>query len=261
MKVELIAITADAEKIIESAGRTCYLSFDKKTDQLIVKAEKGGKWKLFRAEDDPSLLKLREGDIFQVDGGSWKALRIWRNSAEKFIEMLLKSGHHSVLEHASATLRIRGASRAFSHQLVRHRLASISQQSQRYVNEVDFGFIEPPSIQSNPEAHELFVDFMEKAREAYQRFQEIGIKNEDARFVLPNAVESEIVITANLREWRHILQIRGSLGAQWEIARVMVEILTILKTETPSVFYDLEIMKRGNKVQIVNTSEQCNGPV
>jgi len=256
MKVELIAMTADAEKVIESAGRTCYLSFDQKTDRSIVKAEKEGRWKLLREDNEPSLSKLREGDVFQAEGGSWKVLRIWKNSAEKFVEMLLKSGHHSVLEHASATIRIKGASRAFSHQLVRHRLASISQQSQRYVNEEDFGYIEPLSIQANPEAHELFVDYMEKAREAYQRFQEIGIKNEDARFVLPNAVVSEIVITANFREWRHILEIRGSLGAQWEIVQVMVEILKILKKEAPSVFFDFEIIQKGNKIQIVKVSEK-----
>jgi thymidylate synthase (FAD) len=240
MQVELIAITPDAEKVIESAGRTCYLSFDKATDKAIVRGERDGKTRLFRAEDIPELAALREGDVFRTAEGDWMAARIWRDSAEKFVEMILKSGHHSVLEHASATFRIRGASRACTHQLVRHRLTSVSQQSQRYVNEEDFGYIEPPAVQANPEAHELFVDILEKARDAYQRLQEIGIQNEDARFVLPNAVESEIVVTANFREWRLILLLRGSRGAQWEIARVMAEILKILKSRAPSAFKDLE---------------------
>ncbi|HEX9935417.1 MAG TPA: FAD-dependent thymidylate synthase, partial [bacterium] len=163
---------------------------------------------------------------------------------------------HSVLEHASATFRIRGASRACTHQLVRHRLASVSQQSQRYVNEEDFDYIEPPTVQTNPEAHELFVDFMEKAREAYQRLQEIGISNEDARFVLPNAVESEIVLTANFREWRHILLVRGSRGAQWEIVCVTASILKLLKAEAPSAFSDLECVQKDGQFQITSTLEK-----
>ncbi len=161
--------------------------------------------------------------------------------------MLVKSGHHSVLEHASATFRIQGASRACTHQLVRHRLASITQQSQRYVSEDRFDYVEPPSVQSNPEAHELFVDFVEKARETYQRLQEIGIKNEDARFVLPNAVESEVVVTANFREWRHILAMRGSKRAQWEIVQVVLEVLRILKENAPAVFCDLEPRSEGRE--------------
>jgi thymidylate synthase (FAD) len=254
MKVELIAATPDAEKVIESAGRTCYLSFDKATDKPIVRGEKDGKTKLFRAEDVPELAALREGDVFRTMEGDWTAVRIWMHSAEKFVEMLLKSGHHSVLEHVSATFRIQGVSRACTHQLVRHRLTSVSQQSQRYVNEEDFGIIEPPAVQANPEAHELFVDFLEKARETYQRLQEIGIENEDARFVLPNAVESEIVITANFREWRHILLLRGSIGAQWEIACVMAEILKIFKVKAPSAFGDLEWSPKSRQIHMAGGS-------
>jgi thymidylate synthase (FAD) len=256
MKVELIAATPNAEKVIESAGRTCYLSFDKATDKPIVRGEKDGKTKLFRAEDIPGLASLREGDLFRTEAGDWKAVRIWRHSAEKFIEMLLKSGHHSVLEHATATFRIQGASRACTHQMVRHRLTSVSQQSQRYVNEEDFAYIEPPAVQANPEAHELFVDFLEKARETYQRLQEIGIENEDARFVLPNAVESEIVVSANFREWRHILLLRGSRGAQWEIAGVMADILKNLKNSAPSVFCDLEWNSKNGQIRVLDLSGQ-----
>ena len=241
MRVELISITPDAEKVVESAGRTAYLSFDKETDSPIIKGEGGGKIRLFRVEEHSDLISVKEGEQFLYKDKTWQAVKVWANSAEKFVKMLVQSGHLSVLEHACATFRIMGASRAFTHQLVRHRMASFTQQSQRYVSEEHFRTIEPPSIRKNPEAHEIFVDFMEKARLAYHRLQEIGIRNEDARFVLPNSLESEIVITADLREWRHIVELRGAAKAQWEIRKVVLEILRILKEKVPAVFYDLEI--------------------
>lgn len=195
MEVELVAITPDAEKVIENAGRTCYLSFD-------------------RAGPD---------------------------SHKRFIRMLIKNGHHTVLEHAVATFRIKGVSRAMTHQLVRHRIASFSQQSQRYVSEKNFEFVVPESIKKNPDAQKIFMEVIDKSREVYRKLQEMGIKNEDARFVLPNAVCSEIVVTANLREWRHIIGLRGSKYAQWEIRKMAAEILKILKVHAPTVFEDFEV--------------------
>jgi thymidylate synthase (FAD) len=205
MKIELLFITPNAEKLIESAGRTCYLSFGKQGE------------------------------------GTEKA----------FVKMLIKMGHLSVLEHAYATFRISGVSRAFTHQLVRHRLCSYSQQSQRYVDESNFSYVEPDSIKNNPEAHSLFEDFMDKARKTYSELQKLGVKNEDARFVLPNAVETQIVVTANLREWRHIIELRGEPGAQWEIRRAAVEILKILKKHAPTVFADFEIDEKNTVVRKV----------
>src|SRR3990170_6774697 len=140
-QVDLLAITPDCEKLIEEAGRTCYLSFGK----------------------------------------------IGKGSEKKFIKMLIKSGHLSVLEHAYATFRIKGGSRAFTHQLVRHRLCSYTQQSQRYVDEANFNYVEPDPIKNNSKAHILFTKFMEEAKRSYSELQRLGIKNEDARFVLPNA--------------------------------------------------------------------------
>lgn len=162
-------------------------------------------------------------------------------SEEKFIRRLLKLGHESVLEHASATFRITGISRAFTHQLVRHRLCSFTQQSQRYVDESSFRFVEPDAIRKNLKAHDFFVASMRGCKVAYLALQELGIKNEDARFVLPNATQSEIVVTANFREWRHIIQLRGSSHAQWEIRRGAIAILRKLKDLAPTVFGDLEI--------------------
>jgi len=192
-EVELLSITPNSEKLIEEAGRTCYLSFEKMTD----------------------------------------------DSAKRFIQMLVKSGHHSVLEHASATFRIKGGSRAFTHQLVRHRLASFSQQSQRYVSEEEFKVVTPPSIAANPEALAVFEEAMEQSRIAYSKLKGMDIRKEDARFVLPNAVSSEIVVSANFREWRLILSIRTEKNAQWEIREISRKILERLVTEAPAVFRDL----------------------
>ena len=203
MKVELLFITPDAEKLIETAGRTSYLSLGK------------------QGED----------------------------TEKAFIRMLIKRGHLSVLEHAYATFRISGASRAFTHQLVRHRLCSFIQQSQRYVDESNFNFIEPQSIKNNPEAHSIFTEFMDNARKTYSELQKLGIKNEDARFVLPNAAESQIVVTANLREWRHIVELRGEPDAQWEIRRAAIEILKILKKHAPTVFGDFGIDEKNSVIK------------
>jgi thymidylate synthase (FAD) len=240
MDVELIVITPEAENVIEAAGRTAYQSLDKRTDQAIVEAERGKEVRIFPAEMHPGIGEIRPGQAFLSSGETWTARRVWKNSAEKFVRMLIQNGHLSVLEHASATVRISGTSRAFTHQIVRHRMASFTQQSQRYVNEETFRFIEPPSIQANPEGHEMYVDFMERARDVYYRLQESGIRKEDARFVLPNSVESEIVITANLREWRHIIEVRGDSRAQWEIRRAIGMVFRLLKAAVPSVFFDLD---------------------
>jgi len=194
-EVTLLAVTPRAEKLIEEAGRTCYLSFDKMDD----------------------------------------------TSEANFIRRCIKNGHHSILEHASASFRVRGASRAFTHQLVRHRVASFSQQSQRYVSEDEFNYVVPPDIQANPEASALFDGFLENARLAYRRLRELGIKKEDARFVLPYALESEIVFSANFRELRHVFALRCARGAQWEIRSVCLAMLRVMKAEAPSVFGDFVI--------------------
>jgi thymidylate synthase (FAD) len=161
--------------------------------------------------------------------------------------MLIKNGHYSVFEHAYATFRITGVSRAFTHQLVRHRLCSFTQQSQRYVDESNFNYIEPESVRNNPKTHLIFSKFMDETKRVYSELQKLGIENENARFVLPNAVESQIVITANFREWRHIVEVRGSLDAQWEIRQVAIKVLKVLKKYAPTVFEDFEIDER-NKI-------------
>ena len=248
IKVELIGFTPDAEKIIEEAGRTAYLSFDKKSDFPLFRIASESEEKLVYSEKHPEIRNAKEGDLIELEGKKWEVKKRWENTAAKFIEMLIRSGHHSVLEHSFATFRIKGGSRAFTHQLVRHRLAAFTQQSQRYVNEENFNFIIPPSIEKNQKALKIFKEFMEYAKETYSKLRSLKIKKEDSRFVLPNAVESEIVISANLREWRHILELRGHPTAQWEIRNFAVEVAKILKEHFPAVFYDFIIDEGKNLV-------------
>ena len=167
-------------------------------------------------------------------------------SRAKFIQKVIKLGHYSVLEHASATFRITGVSRALSHQLVRHRMASYSQRSQRYVSEKDFGYVVPSSVAQRDEARQVFETAIGAAGQAYQRLIELKVPREDARFVLPNAVETELVMTANMREYRHIFELRCHRTAQWEIRSMAIQMLRILKGRLPAVFADFEISEDGS---------------
>ena len=194
MEVQLVAITPDPEKVIEQAGRTCYLSFD----------------------------------------------RIGANSEKDFIRRLIKMGHESPLEHACATFRICHCSRAMTHQLVRHRLMSVSQKSQRYVDEEGFTYVVPESLPK--ELSEEYHNDMRIIEQMYNKWRDRGLKKEDARFVLPNACTSEIVVTANFRQWRHIFSLRLSPKAQWEIRKACRLILAILCRHAPTCFEDVEIV-------------------
>jgi thymidylate synthase (FAD) len=125
------------------------------------------------------------------------------------LDTVLAGGHFSTLEHASYTFAIEGVSRTLTHQLVRHRLASYEQQSQRYVKYKNgIEAIEPPSIADNPEASARFSELMAAVQDAYAAFLEMGIPAEDARYVLPNATETKLVMTMNARELRHFFDIR-----------------------------------------------------
>ncbi|MBU4200778.1 MAG: FAD-dependent thymidylate synthase [Verrucomicrobia bacterium] len=191
MNVKLLAVTENAEALIEYAARVCYQSTG----------------------------------------------RCQPGTSEKFLQRLISQGHESPLEHAYATFHISGCSRAMTHQLVRHRLMSVSQQSQRYVTESNFEYVMPPSV-ADKDKNEYGKD-MEVVRAMYAKWKERGLKNEDARFVLPNACVTEIVISANFREFRHIFQVRCTRHAQWEIRQACCEMLKILNKKAPHVFDDL----------------------
>jgi thymidylate synthase (FAD) len=209
--VELMAITPGAEDIIERACRTCYLSF-------------------FRY-DPPK-------------------------STEELIKKILLKKHFSVLEHASATFRIEGGSRVFTHELVRHRFISPSQESQRYVvyadkadrkKTTDFQFVLPETIanaQSNDKPDRIAQTYEKAimaAYEAYEQLLDAGVPPEDARYVLPNATVSQIVITANFRELRHFFCVRTHPRAHWEIREIALRMLEIMKQSAPIVFGDFKI--------------------
>lgn len=132
----------------------------------------------------------------------------------------LKRGHLSVFEHISLTWDVRGVSRALTHQLVRHRLASYTQQSQRYVKFEEFDldmFVCPPDVRASFTQQDAFATAMELAFDAYRDMVKAGVHPEDARYVLPSAMKTNIVVTMNLREFIHFYTLRNSPHAQWEI--------------------------------------------
>ncbi len=162
-----------------------------------------------------------------------------------FVKKLMEMGHMSPVEHASFTFAIEGISRACSHQLVRHRLASYSQQSQRYVSEESgFDYVIPPVIREDEELRTYFEAFMAEAQRAYnhivKKLSEKGIKgesaNQDARFVLPNAAETKIIVTMNARELLHFFRQRCCYRAQWEIREMARQMLLLVKEVAPTIF-------------------------
>lgn len=154
------------------------------------------------------------------------------------VKNLITRGHTSVLEHAKATFHISEVSRALTHQLVRHRLASYTQRSQRYCKEDGFEYVIPPSISENKYALERYEELMQNLSDIYKDLVYIGMKPEDARFILPNACNTEITVTANFREWRAIFALRCEKHAQWEIRDLCTELLKILHEKEPAVFED-----------------------
>lgn len=181
-------------------------------------------------------------------GDLWSKLlsgEIPKDQQKKLIENILQSGHNSPIEHVSFSFAIAGISRALSHQLVRHRIASYSQQSQRYVSEATgFEFVLPPSIARNSVAKKEFVELMAHIQDKYEKIQKIltedieaGEKaNQDARFVLPNAAETKIVVTMNCRSLLNFFELRCCDRAQWEIRKMAWKMLKIVKKELPVIF-------------------------
>jgi thymidylate synthase (FAD) len=157
----------------------------------------------------------------------------------KFLRARIREGHGSIIEHASVTFEITGISRACSHQLVRHRIASYSQESQRYVQMDDPEFVVPPSVADNPEALAIWDGFVGQVAETYQQLRELGVWKEDARFVLPNATATRIIVTMNFRSLRHFFSVRCDKAAQWEIRELALEMLRQVHALAPSVFEDL----------------------
>lgn len=162
--------------------------------------------------------------------------KISDEQAAKLVRKLVSMGHFSTLEHVTFTFAIEGVSRVLTHQLVRHRIASYSQQSQRYVKEHDFETILPGTIAKNPEAKEKFTKLMVEIQDLYNEFTEMGIPAEDARYILPNAAETKIVCTFNARSLLNFFSLRCCTRAQWEIRMLANKMLEECKKVAPVIF-------------------------
>lgn len=199
MNVELLYHTPDPERAIATAARLCY-------------APVGA------AELMETMPETRVASVLST---------------------IMKSGHFSTLEHASYTFAIDGVSRALTHQLVRHRIASFNQQSQRYVKFTDgVETVKPASVSENDEADAVFDEAIRQATDAYAKLLELGVPAEDARYLLPNAAESKIVVTMNVRELLHFFELRCCNRAQWEIREMAHKMLELARPTAPYVFAD-----------------------
>jgi len=158
---------------------------------------------------------------------------------DKVLAVIMKSGHGSALEHASYTFAVDGVSRALTHQLVRHRIASFNQQSQRYVAySEDPQIVLPQTIEDDPECLASFNTAIDVAYATYASLIEAGIPAEDARYVLPNACISKIVVTMNIRELLHFFEQRCCKRAQWEIRDLALRMLALVEPTAPYIFMD-----------------------
>ncbi len=205
LKVKLLAVTPQALDVIYSAFRQCY---------------------------SPKYA----ADILKE--------KISQPAKEKFVKKVLASGHESPLEHVSFTFSVAGISRVLTHQLVRHRIASFSQQSQRYVKAEKFSYIVPPLMRKYAYLGRKFSKIMRLLSQEYKEIisflESQGVKgeaaNQDARFILPQATETKIVVTMNCRELLHFFELRCCTRAQWEIRALAYRMLAICKRELPAVF-------------------------
>lgn len=223
MKVKVIAHTPEPEKVISMAAKLCYSS-------------------------------VGVDEIEQ---------NLTDESVEKFLNMLINIGHESPLEHVTFTFAVEGISRSCSHQIVRHRIASFSQQSQRYVKLNQFEYIVPPEIEQIEEAKEVFIDAMNKDQEAYDKLVDILFEKhynnlincgknekeakrnaekkaiEDARYVFPNACETKMVFTMNTRSLYNFFHHRCCERAQWEIRELAIEMLRQVREIAPILFKNI----------------------
>lgn len=156
----------------------------------------------------------------------------------KMLRHVIGMGHHSVIEHAVFTFSVEGVSRALTHQLVRHRIASFSQQSQRYVRLSEPTYVVPETVKRDPEAMKVYEETMDGIWDSYSKLIGMGIPAEDARYVLPNGCTTNITITMNARELLHFFSMRCCNRAQWEIREMADEMLRLCKEVSPVIFSD-----------------------
>jgi len=189
-------------------------------------------------EDFPRRLELAGRTCYKSED------KITPESNQRFIEKIRDSGHHSVLEHCSVTVKIVG-DRSMSHQLVRHRIAAYSQESMRYCDYTrdKFGRLQvicPPKIDEATTARWIWEKAVEHAYQAYKDLRAAGVPAEDARSALPQATKTEVVTTFNVRQWRHVFEHRAlNPRAQWQIRRLLGGVLLSVSAAAPALFGDL----------------------
>lgn len=159
----------------------------------------------------------------------------------KWVYPKLRIGHGSPLEHGVISFKVKNCSRSLTHQLVRHRVASYSQSSQRYISEDpdNLEFVIPKEIQGNPEAHKIVEEYLENLSSSIKKLKELKVRNEDIRCIYPNAITTDIQVTMNFRELRHFISLRLSKHAQDEIRKVAFDLLCYMCLSVPFVFSDL----------------------
>ncbi len=196
------------------------------------------KVKLLKYTPNPELLCAAAAMTSYKSEGTSKLLeRLDLEKARKTLRRVMSSGHHSVIEHASFTFSVEDVSRALTHQLVRHRIASYTQQSQRYVTYDTLGrYVTPPSVLENKEAKKIYDETLMKMSDTYQKLLKYEIPQEDTRFILPNAAKTNILITMNARELRHFFNLRCCVRSQWEIREMAIEMLRLAKRAAPVIF-------------------------
>lgn len=197
MEVRLLSYTPDPEKLVAAAARLCYSP-------------------------------RSAGDILEDFS---------EEEAQSFLEKLTDLGHSSPLEHASFTFAIDGVSRALSHQLVRHRIGvSFSQKSQRYVKEKQFEYVVPKAVANDTQLTQHYQEIMAYLQEKYNDMLALGIPAEDARYILPNACTTNLVVTMNVRSLSHFFQLRCCTRAQFEIRQLANLMLAEVKAVAPILF-------------------------
>lgn len=198
IKVKLLDYTPEPERVVAMAARLCY----------------------------------------SASGAEELAERLSDDQVKKMVRRMVKLGHGSTLEHASFTFGVEGVSRVLTHQLVRHRIASYDQQSQRYVAAHGFQYITPPSIAGNDTAKVKFDQLQQEIRRLYDELTALGVPKEDARYVLTNATETKILITMNARSLMHFFNLRCCYRAQWEIRELAYKMLAEVKQVAPTLFHN-----------------------
>lgn len=176
--------------------------------------------------------------LVSTSEGSYEDLynKTSKEKAVKVLKHVVGYGHTSVVEHANFTFSIEGISRACSHQLVRHRIASYTQQSQRYVKFKDLAYVVPPEIEKDAEKREKYEKIMKNLSNAYNELLDAGIDAEDARYIYPNASKTNLVVTMNARVLLHFFKMRCCLRAQWEIRELAELMLKEVKKVAPNIF-------------------------